>query len=937
MTPEDRAADKALHASILQRFQTRDALEQFAYYELGISLDQISMPGDLNYVVFRLISWARQHGKSEDLRLCLSKLDRDDSNSVRHPIDQVLSALPVTARGLVGRDEELRFLDACREDPSVRIVVMTAFGGVGKTALVRHWIESRFVGGSRRPILGVSFYSQGVREQCGTSDQFLYEALSMLGDQEPARGSLWLRGRRLGQMVSEQNVIIVLDGLEPLQYGHGYKDSGGRIRDPGISEFLRELSSQPDRGFCIVTTRVGLTDEFARQRNVRQRELDLLAPEAAEALLRSKGVRGDSTTIRRAARHLGNHSLALVLAAELTCTFHDRDAVHLLDIALVNERTRAGRHAKSVMAAYEAWMLRDGFRLGFELLLAFGLFERPVERSWFDALCAGEPIPDFPMMTETSGQAIDEALERLRGWRLVAEGTTDRYDTHPLIRDYFAERLRNGSAASWTRANAKLFAFFRANSEAMPADARAMDCPLQAVVHGCRAGMQQTALHEVLIPKIMRGAQCYATTILGLHGPVLAALLHFFDVPDADTLADRGDIQVQGLSGADAIIVLVEAAKCLTALRGYAAPAVEQFTDCALEIVNRNPGVSLVSQFEVWFGRWRFFAARSRLDEGAAAGERLLQLAERSADPVLKLGAFRAISANCFWQGIIAEAESAVERGIAIDLTQGAAAELPSFLGDHPRHICLAVRSICLALRGYEMAAIQSAQDAIEASTTHPNPHSRAVVMFLTGYTFDLCGGGATSRAHGESMASLCLEFGFRWWLAAGLLRVGWSSALLEPGTLSGENEFREGMEIWRSTGATISLPYWKARQAEMLLSQRRIRDAVSALEDGLSKVEVGGERWFHPELLRLRGECGLLLGEDDEEALALFSSARRVAAQTGTLLFECKAAISEVTVLRNQGRDSAAQQLLVSLRERIVPDADAPELRHVQRLCEAI
>jgi hypothetical protein len=687
-----------------------------------------------------------------------------------------------------------------------------------------------------------------------------------------------------------------------------------------------------------VTTRVGLTDEFARQRCVRQRELELLSIDAAEVLLRSKGVRGDSATIRRAVQHLGHHSLALVLAAELTCTFNDRDAVHLLDIALVNERTRAGRHAKSVMAAYEAWILRDSFHLGLELLFAFGLFDRPVERQWFDAVRVGVPIPGFPAMMKASSEEIDEALARLRQWRLITESTNGRYDTHPLIRDHFADRLRTVSPVSWTLANAKLFSFFQRGPDSAAMDARAMSRPLQAVVHGCRAGLQRAALHEILIPRVMRGAQCYATTILGLHGPVLAALLHFFDVPDVDTLAAHDKIRIHGLDPADAVTVLVETTKCLIALRGYASPAVEHFSACALELVAQHADIRLVSQFEVWYCRWRFLAARAKLEEGAVAARHLLQIAEQAGDPILKLAALRTLGTTAFWQGAIDEAEDAAVQGIAIELTDrdedGSDRGLPSFLGDHPQHICLALRAICIALRGQTAAALQAARRAMEVSALHPDPHGRAVVMFLTGYVFDLCCGGSDARTHGEETAALSMEYGFRWWLAAGLLRVGWSSATLDPGTLSGEDEFREGMEIWRSTGATISLPYWKARQAEILLSQRRIRDAALALDDGLARIKIGGEHWFQPELLRLRGECALLLGEDDDEALTLFTAARKAAEKSKTLIFECRAACSEVTVLRNQGRDDHARQLLQTLRARIPPEADSADVTRVLQLC---
>ena len=57
---------------------------------------------------------------------------------------------------------------------------------------------------------------------------------------------------------------------------------------------------------------------------------------------------------RRLPRYLGHHSLALVLATEYLNVFCGGDASRIHEIPLINEETKAGRHAKSVMDAYKS-------------------------------------------------------------------------------------------------------------------------------------------------------------------------------------------------------------------------------------------------------------------------------------------------------------------------------------------------------------------------------------------------------------------------------------------------------------------------------------------------------------------------------------------------------------------------------------------------------
>ncbi|MCP4687402.1 MAG: TIR domain-containing protein, partial [Desulfobacterales bacterium] len=81
--------------------------------------------------------------------------------------DRVFTAkLPVTGEELYGRERELEILDKVWSDEKTRVLTLVGWGGVGKSALVNHWLNRMdredFRGAAR--VYGWSFYSQGASE-----------------------------------------------------------------------------------------------------------------------------------------------------------------------------------------------------------------------------------------------------------------------------------------------------------------------------------------------------------------------------------------------------------------------------------------------------------------------------------------------------------------------------------------------------------------------------------------------------------------------------------------------------------------------------------------------------------------------------------------------------------------------------------------------------
>ena len=207
-------------------------------------------------------------------------------------IDVPPTRLRHTAERLIGRDDELTMLDEAWKEGSINVVVVRGKGGEGKTSLVATWMaelaSKRWRGAEH--VYDWSFYSQGTKDQTSASaENFIVAALVHFGDENPNSGGFEERGARLAKLIGDQRCLLVLDGLEPLQYPPGAMH--GQLKDPGMAALLRGLVAS-SVGLCVVTTREKV-DEIKQHygRSAIDHPLDFLSPLAGAALLHFAGAR----------------------------------------------------------------------------------------------------------------------------------------------------------------------------------------------------------------------------------------------------------------------------------------------------------------------------------------------------------------------------------------------------------------------------------------------------------------------------------------------------------------------------------------------------------------------------------------------------------------------------------------------------------------------
>lgn len=469
--------------------------------------------------------------------------------SVAPDISRIVKYAPAQ---LIGREAEIALLnnawDKALRDESPRPCVLTfvALGGEGKTSLAAKWVVDEMLAKGWRgcdAAFAWSFYSQGTREQvAASSDLFLKAALVFFGDADMANSAqgAYDKGRRLAQLVGERRALLILDGVEPLQYAPT-SPAAGELKDQGLAALLKGLAAN-NHGLCVVTTRYTIPDLRAYwQTTAPEHKLLRLSQHAGVALLRQLGVKSNQQEFETLVQDVQGHALTLNLLGSYLHDAHAGD-IRKRDLIKLEEADaeEQGGHAFRVMDAYAVSFEREGEKgqRALALLRFLGLFDRPADAGCLAALWQAPAIAGLtePLLGMSDAHR-NITCTRLESAKLLivnrdAAGTLLSLDAHPLLREYFARQLRTQRPDAWRAAHRRLYEHLCVNTQ--EGDRPTLDDlqPLyQAVAHGCEARLQQEVCDKVYVNRISRWSEAYVVKKLGAIGTDLGAVACFFDAP----------------------------------------------------------------------------------------------------------------------------------------------------------------------------------------------------------------------------------------------------------------------------------------------------------------------------------------------------------------------------------------------------------------------
>ncbi|HUV05579.1 MAG TPA: DUF4062 domain-containing protein [Armatimonadota bacterium] len=340
------------------------------------------------------------------------------------------------------------------------VLALTAIGGMGKSALAWVWVQRDVLGfplpGSSpeppetanacrvkenaRPdgVLWWSFY-----EREASFESFLNEALKYAsgGKQDPADiPSAYDKVKALIALLQDKRILLVLDGFErelrayaslSAPYQGDAVDPAGRddfrcCTDPHAADFLRRAAALPLQSRILLTSRL-FPRELEDLSGCRSEDLKAMHPDDAVEFFRAQGVRGTRAEIEDACNPYGYHPLALRLLAGVIV--NDRRSPGDVQVAgrhPVLPELKGKEHHHILQVAYETLARQKR-----ALLSKIAAFRSPMT---YDALLVFNP--------DKGEERFDAALDELTGRGLLfLDRERNRYDLHPVVRQYAYDRL----------------------------------------------------------------------------------------------------------------------------------------------------------------------------------------------------------------------------------------------------------------------------------------------------------------------------------------------------------------------------------------------------------------------------------------------------------------------------------------------------------------
>jgi adenylate cyclase len=307
----------------------------------------------------------------------------------------------------------------------------------------------------------------------------------------------------------------------------------------------------------------------------------------------------------------------------------------------------------------------------------------------------------------------------------------------------------------------------------------------------------------------------------------------------------------------------------------------------------------------------------------------MLAISGKAQNSTLEMEASQAHAFSLGFMGELQGAQTHCDRCLELFDPERAHGRLQAYSTDTASSVmCLA--SLVAWLRGFPDRAAALTDRALERAREVGHPYTSAWVLNFAAVIFSLRGEISRARQAAEACVRLAKQHDFPFWIAGGRVMSGWCRISAGERDEAALREVEEGLVDWRGTGAVVFSPYYLSGLVEGLRAVRPDASIEAALDEGIALIQTTGERWWEPELHRLRGAllqgAGPLTSTRDPEPF--FSEAVRLARAKGSRSLELRAALSLGQWWSYRGRHDEARDLVAGVYDVFEEGFETTDLR---------
>jgi predicted ATPase len=337
--------------------------------------------------------------------------------------------------------------------------------------------------------------------------------------------------------------------------------------------------------------------------------------------------------------------------------------------------------------------------------------------------------------------------------------------------------------------------------------------------------------------------------------------------------------------------------------------------------------------------------ARAEHQTALELGEQCLQMAQRVQDAALLLEAHYTLGVSWFLLGNPALAGTHMEHTIALYDPAQHHGLAYRYGGIDPGVGGFGLSAWSLWMRGYPARARLHSNMALSLARQLAHPFSLARTLHYDTLVCQLRRDAPAARDQADAALTVATAQSFALAQATGLIMRGWAIAGQEHSP-EGLVQIRQGLDLYRSTGAEYQRPHYLTLLAEASGLLGQPEGGLAVLDEALTLIEKTGERYYAAELHRLRGELLLLReaqshsaqgGREPHEAERCFQQALGVARQQQAKSLELRATMSLARLWQQQGKRDEARALLAPIYSWFTEGFDTADLQEAKVLLEEL
>ncbi len=341
---------------------------------------------------------------------------------------------------------------------------------------------------------------------------------------------------------------------------------------------------------------------------------------------------------------------------------------------------------------------------------------------------------------------------------------------------------------------------------------------------------------------------------------------------------------------------------------------------------------------------------RGEVERGRALAARVLAAAEQSGDRELAFQGHIHVAIPELYQGKFASSLAHCEAGRPL-CEREQSHEVVSALAGDAGVAALAFAAWNLWQLGWPDRALGRVREAVARARKLGHPFSLAYALFFETGVHWLRRDVTAERERATEAIALSEAHGFPLFL--GLGRMFHAATRAAGGEAGAVAEMLAGLALAAETNSQGGVPTLFALLGEVYLAAGHLAEARDAVATGLAVAAQTGQPFFDAELHRLQGEiliaeCGLRIAESENdrqfelrnprsEAEGLFQRALDIARVQEAKSFELRAATSLARLWRDQGKRTAARDLLAPLHAWFTEGFDTGDLIAAKALLEEL